>query len=295
MKSILITTLFSLFSISSFAQHAVKTYTGESNTPNDIYLLGGFTPSNVPKGEISYSYYESEEGRRTKHGKFQFNYTYNSKYTISGTYQNGNKEGIWTMTKFNPYSGKELDKITITYKNDFLDGPFNGIVYDVNTSIICSGKMKNNHYIGEIKIETPKSQGVLNAFFNESGWAHGRWTIERKAGIPIKQEQEYFEGFLLKVTELDLSSGEKSVLFELPEVTIEEIKNTFNGDMGTLIISGVEYKRIQDRHTTSGIDSRLFPSVSGGKTVPAIFYGIYSPTLKHLIPMKNGFADMEKN
>lgn len=159
----------------------------------------------------------------------------------------------------------------------------------------CSGEMKNNHYIGAVKIETPHSGGTINGTFNEDGWAHGIWQIERKKGIPLTQEREYYEGFLLKVVETDLASGEKTILFEMPADKAADIKKTFNTTDSAIYIGGERYKRIQNIRSYDDIDSRLFPNTSGGKAVAEIFSEIYDPTMKEFIPLVNGFADMEKD
>lgn len=277
-----------------FGQSNIKFYSGEMKAPKDIlckFIL------NVSQGTGSYSYYESVDGQRIKHGKFEFRYSYNIfRYSVNGQYKDNKKEGVWLLTEY-VKNNQELDKFMVTYKDNVLNGAYKGVLFDIfsKPAIICSGYLKDGHYFGEVNIETPGSKGIIKGSFNESGWAHGKWYIERNSGVPLKQEREYHEGFLLSVVEYDLASGEKNVLFELPKATISSIENTLNVSDSTLIISGERYKRIQDTRTYDDIDSRLFPNISGGKSVAEIFSEIYSPTMKEFIPLVNGFARMEKD
>ena len=278
--------------INAFAQDNIKTYSGETKTPKGIKgkLLGS-----VSKGEVTYSYYELNDEERVKHGKLEFIYFYSiNKYSVAGHYKSGKKEGIWTMTEYidiNMLNKKEreyqeTDKFIVTYKDDILDGPFKGILKGVVNS---SGSLKDGHYIGEIRMEAPDCDGMLIGVFNESGWAHGKWKIERKKGIPVKQEREYYEGFLLKVVESDLASGEKTVLFELPEETVNDIKNTFNIENSTLTVKDKHYKRAQLARSNNDVDSRIVKN----KSVSDIFNGIYGQTMSDFITFINGFAQME--
>lgn len=291
MKNYTLITFLLLLSCLLYGQSNLKTYSGEMKPPKDI--LGKLLLS-WNKGKGTYSYYELEDGTRVKHGKFEFVYYYNLKYSILGQYKNGKKEGTWVMTEYNS-KGKELDKFTITYKDDKLNGPYSGILYDVIAYVKCTGTMKNNHYVGEVTIEIPFSGGTLKGAFNDSGWAHGTWRIERKKNIPLTQEREYYEGFLIKVIENDLSSGEKTVLFEMPVDKVTDLKNTLNTTDSTVIIKEKHYKRIQKTILFDDVDSRLFPYISGGKNVIEIFNGIYSPRINEFIPLVNGFADIKED
>ncbi|WP_099292559.1 hypothetical protein [Butyricimonas sp. Marseille-P3923] len=293
MKNYTLTTFLLLLSCLVYGQSNVKTYSGKMKTPKDI--LGKLAQAS-PVGEGTYSYYELDDGTRVKHGKFEFVYYYNFKYTVLGQYRNGKKEGTWVMTEYN-FDGKELDKFTVNYKDDKLNGPYSGILYDVITSIYvkATGTMKNNHYVGEVTIEIPFSGGTLKGAFNDSGWAHGTWRIERKKNIPLIQVREYYEGFLIKVIETDLSSGEKIVLFEMPIDKVTDLKKNLNTIDSTVIIKEEHYKRVQKTTLSDDINSRLFPYISGGKSVIEVFNGIYSPKINEFIPLVNGFADIKKD
>lgn len=286
-----ITAIALLMCLNAFGQTNIKTYSGEMKTPQDI--LGKLIGS-VGQGQTTYSYYELEDGTRVKHGKFQFKYRYNSPYSVVGQYKDGKKEGTWIMTEYG-YDQKERDKFTVTYRNDKLNGVYNGVLFHLHGQMKCSGEMKDNHYIGAVKIETPHSGGIIIGTFNEDGWAHGVWRVERKKGVPLTQEREYYEGFLLKVIETDLASGEKAILFEMPVDKAADIKKTLNTIDSTIYIGGERYKRIQNTRSYDDIDSRLFPNTSGGKAVAEIFSEIYDPTMREFIPLVNGFADMEKD
>ena len=290
MKNI-ITAIALLICLNTFGQSNVKTYSGEMKTPKDIL---GKLIKNISKGQGAYSYYELEDGTRVKHGKFQFKYRYNTPYTVVGQYKNGKKEGVWVMTEYG-YNQKERDKFTVTYMDDKLNGAYNGVLFHTHGQMKCSGEMKDNHYIGAVKIETPHSAGVIKGIFNEDGWAHGIWQVERKKGVPLTQEREYYQGFLLKVVETDLASGEKTILFEMPADKVADIKKTFNKSDSTIYIGGERYKRIQNTRPYDDIDSRLFPHTSGGKAVAEIFSETYDPTMREFIPLVNGFADMKND
>ena len=280
-----------LFFFYAFGQSNIKTYSGEMITPKDIL---GLLIDNATKGKGIYSYYERENGERVKHGKFEFIYYCNNKNSVSGQYSNGKKEGVWNFLTYG-FSNQIYDKFSVTYKGDSLNGAYKFILYYILSvpSIICSGNLFNGYNVGDVKIETPNSKGFIKVFFNERGWAHGMWQIERKDGIPLKQEREYFEGILLRVVELDLSSGEKKVLFEQPKETITQIKSTFNVSNSTLMISGEKFKRIKDDNNND-FDSRLFQNSTGSKSVEELFNDSDSPTISEFLPLCNGFARLEK-
>lgn len=291
MKKQILTFVLIVLTLNMWAQNNIKTYSGDMNTPKDI--LGKLVHS-VKQGQGTYSYYELEDGTRVKHGKFQFKYRYNIPYTVVGQYKDGKKDGVWIMTEYG-YNQKERDKFTVTYRDDKLNGAYNGVLFHLHGQMRCSGEMKDNHYVGAVKIETPHSEGIIKGAFNEDGWAHGIWLVERKKGVPLKQEREYYEGFLLKVIETDLASGEKTILFEMPADKATDIRKTLNSTDSTIYIGGERYKRIQNTRPYDDVDSRLFPNTSGGKAVAEIFSEIYDPTMKEFIPLINGFADTEKD
>lgn len=278
-KVIIITALLLLFCISTFGQNVIKTYTGKMKAPEDI-------PGDLDQGKVTYSYYDLQDGQRIKHGQFQFeeeSITFSYKSSVQGAYKDGKKDGVWTFIGRSTKTGVELERFTINYKDDLIHGVFIGARNDIMFNIECSGVIKNSHHVGEVKIVVlPPSKGILKASFNELGWAHGTWIIERGYGIPAKQEREYYEGILLKVTELDLSTGKKTILFELPEATANAIKNTLNMNDFTLMISGERYKHI--RRSDNNINVGFGVSASG-------MFNTYGD----IIPMVNGFANIKKD
>ncbi|MDD3945624.1 MAG: hypothetical protein PHS38_13070 [Bacteroidales bacterium] len=290
MKKIL-TVLTLIVCLNAFGQNSLKTYSGEMKTPKDIL---GERINSADQGQVNYSYFELEDGTRVKHGKFEFNYFnifYN--YSVVGQYIDGKKEGIWIMTTYGD-NNKELNKVTVTYKEDKLNGPYKAIINGFVDYMICTGEMKDNHYISVATIETPPSSGTVNGTFNQSGWAHGTWQVERKKGIPLKQEREYFEGFLIKVTETDFASGEKTILYEMPVDEASDIRNTFNEKDSTVYIGGERYKRVQGSdpdNSDNYSDCRVF--LSGMKTISEIYEDDSEPTMKQFIPLVNGFADLK--
>lgn len=288
-KIFFIAIVFIASSVVIFAQKTLKTYSGEMTKPTDI--LGKLIKYGNKTGSGTYEYYELPDGQRVKHGKFEFNYRYNDYYTVSGTYIDGKKEGVWTFIERGSSSKKIIDNATITYKNDKPNGVFTCEVYGFADAIFCSGTMKDGYYIEKISLKTPHSDGTIEGYFNNMGWAHGKWIIKRNKGVPIRQEREYYEGLLLKVTDYDLSNGESIVKFEYSQAEIEEIKNTFNLTDSTFMVAGEQYKRIQANSGVDDIDTKLFPNTSGGKTLVNMFNGIYSPKINEFIPLVNGFAD----
>jgi len=287
-KIFFIAIVFIVSTVAVFAQKTLKTYSGEMTKPTDI--LGKLIKYGNKTGSGTYVYYELPDGQRVKHGKFEFNYRYNDYYTVSGTYIDGKKEGVWTFIERGSSTKKIIDNASITYKDDKPNGSFTCNVYGFLDAINCTGTMKNGHYKGQITIKTPHSEGTIKGNFNDDGWAHGEWIIERKKGVPIRQKREYFEGLLLKVINFDLSNGDMTVLYELPQSEIDEIKNTFNHTDTTFFVAGKQYKRAQE---TSGIDdvkTYLFPNTDGDKSIYNIFNGIYSPKINEFIPLVNGFA-----
>lgn len=282
--------VFIVSTVAVFAQKTLKTYSGEMTKPTDI--LGKLIKYGDKTGSGTYVYYELPDGQRVKHGKFEFNYSYNDYYTVSGTYIDGKKEGVWTFIERGSSTKKIIDNASITYKDDKPNGSFTCNVYGFLDAINCTGTMKNGHYKGQITIKTPHSEGTIKGNFNDDGWAHGEWIIERKKGVPIRQKIEYFEGLLLKVINFDLSNGDMTVLYELPQAEIEEIKNTFNPTDSTFKIAGEQYKRIQVNSGEDDIDTKLFPNTWGGKTLVSMFNG-NEPSIDSFIPLVNGFATKE--
>lgn len=283
----LILSLILILGLNAYSQENIKTYTGETLTPNDII---GHRLSNIKKGNITYSYYELENGKRVKHGPFEFEYTsfYLNDSKVIGQYENGKKTGTWQALSNN-------QKLTVTYKDDELNGRFKATLdTGLNEILEVEGSLKDNYYFGEISITSSGLQGSLKGFFNETGWADGEWVMERKKGIPIKQIRNYYKGFLINVFEFDYSTGEENEIFRLDEEKFVDLKNTLNTKDNTLIVSGVHYKREQNWDFYDDINSGFYWGGSNNNS-PLIRIFSTNDFLGGFIPYKNGFAKMEKD
>src|SRR5690606_9563403 len=167
-------------------------------------------------------------------------------------------------------------------------------VEKLGEKLTIKGLFKNNHYFGEIKINSSSLEGSLIGAFNELGWADGEWVIERKKDIPIKQIRQYYKGFLLSVYELDYSTGENNKIFALQQNEINDIKQTLDSINNTVLVSNIHYKRIQDFPSHNDINSRFYWS-GNDRSLKKIFAS--TDFLSGFIPYKNRgvFAKMEKD
>lgn len=158
------------------------------------------------QGFASYSYKNGKKGK-VMEGNFQFtSFSPNEKITVSGTFRNGQKEGLW-MLKKNNY------KITGFYNNDSPVGQWtiisenpllSGIPHYSKATITYGDQILTGPFSYEGYIPTPAKaisyKLSVKGNFDKEGYATGKWEIKFNDmdGKPFFEEREYYKGLLLK-------------------------------------------------------------------------------------------------
>ena len=185
MKNLIFSMALLMLAVSSAGQ-TLKTYNGPYRS-----------------GNLTYTYYEDENGERVRHGKFI--YTFSSS-TVSGSYKNGLKNGRWTYKDIS-------SNWKITKSIDFFDGNREG--YISNTTQERNGaahteryQMKNNRLIGMVKMKDNKIDACGQ--FDDDGFPDGLWVNKYKDaydGSIITETEEYVHGVLVSKQKKNEATG----------------------------------------------------------------------------------------
>jgi len=194
--------------------------------------IGDFTGKET-EGKAEYEYYE-KDFKKYFHGKFNYTfYQNNVKFTISGTFKNNLRNGLWTI------NGSILKPIgNIVYGEYLLTGEYtNGELigkwtykqifkekYSGGVSTVSSystANFRNNHFVGKI-YSMFKNDNVLtaelNGQFNDNGFMTGLWSIkypkytssfEDAKNSPIIEDiRNYQNGLCFSMKIMDISNNE---------------------------------------------------------------------------------------
>ena len=228
-RALLIPALF-LICLNLFGQE-IKEYRGEMKMDEDIPTMKGYS------GEGYYQYYLSPEGKRVKHGKYEFGSSFNAIIStnafISGQFVNGKKNGKWTgglassidsdfdnlarMTESDlsilvmKAMATYANRFIVSYEDDKMQGPCQFMILQAGNLQIIDCEFNNNHLSGEISFSFPNSdkKRTVKGQFDEDGLADGVWT---DTATPYITYYEYSHGFRKKALRYDDSTGETEQL-----------------------------------------------------------------------------------
>lgn len=289
-KYILFTGLCLMCSTLSIAQEKIETYQGQMNKPKEFA-----NRTDVPSvGKGMYEYYVNSEGVRIKHGKFSYE-------EIEGQFENGKQTGSWK------YSASEAEGYrTINYVDGKISGQHKGLnmlrVYTTTyhthfQTLHYDLNFKDGHYYGKSEImlalesrvnvihktlfeedELYKltSKYILSTSFNDNGWADGLWVYEDRENIPIKHEMTFYEGILLSYSKTDLSSGDRTPVYNLNEKFMSAIKdNLFDTTNSTIMIDEIPYARVPIKSLNDiDIDNKAYQAMENTGHLPSMLSGI---------------------
>ena len=203
----------------------IKEYRGKMKMqePVNQYILDA-------NGTGYYQYYLSEEGKRVKHGKYEFTSEGNTA-TVIGQFKDGKKTGLWTIKYGLAIESLTEDvnygfNISFNYCDDLLNGKglyeafwkgssfkanefsIGRIGYGVHWIVQCS--FKDNHFDGRIVFSWPDRKDLtLTGQFDDQGLADGVWEY---TDAPISQCFVYKHGIRDKAYQYDDSTGDKESL-----------------------------------------------------------------------------------
>ena len=305
-----------------------KTYKGEMIIPKEtpqICATAEYTPGKT-ECEAEYNYYE-QNGERVKHGKCSYryiNYTGSlSSHWIYGEYTHGKKSGQWLFVPGNGVFIDENGNLTtnnhyqtqsraiVRYEDDKLNGPFELKLRYVT----LKGQIKNNIPYGLLtaEIDYLGREMKIEGKFDEMGMPDGEWKVNRISGVQGSQSRIYKNGRLLKITEVDLSTGETSVLYnDSQDTTIiydlspyKKIEKTIEDNFGKTTIktfyesSDAHYFTIEQKPIFGVELGKVFKEMEGslnsiesgcGDVIGANISRAYT-----LIPADEEFATIERN
>ena len=193
-----------------------------------------------------YQYYLSGEGKRVKHGKYEFT-SDGSTATVRGQFKDGKKTGIWTIKYGLAIESLTKDfnygfDILLNYCDDLLNGKgryeafWRGSSFNANEFYVgrigfgdhwivhCS--FKDNHLDGKIQFSWPARKDLtLSGQFDEEGLAEGVWEYTE---APISQYFVYKHGIRNKAYQYDDSTGEEEQLELKKAKAVEDFFNDNN-------------------------------------------------------------------
>lgn len=185
--------------VGSFSGQEIKTYNGS------------FADGKSPYGTATYKYYEDPETREyVKHGPFSYKFKGQGDYdgydqSITGTFKNGLKHGVWTYTinmsdfgNGNPY---HTGKVTLVanYKDGYADGnwtqtqalkkreryfaygQYHWEPFGPLQNMRISMNFDKGHLVGGVDIDDEFAQFKARGSFGQDGLATGTWTVNARA------------------------------------------------------------------------------------------------------------------
>ena len=209
---VLLISTFLVVCLSLYGQE-IKEYRGVMKMDENIPTLQGHS------GEGYYQYYLSPEGKRIKHGKYEFK---SREGTIYGQFADGKKTGKWAGEMKFKIGGGNLsttNSFVQTYKEDRLHGPCQYRTKYSGDVLIVDCVYDNNHLSGDISFSFPGTRTVKGQF-DEDGLADGIWT---DAVTPYITYCEYSHGFRKKAYRYDDSTGETEQLANTACKKVEDL------------------------------------------------------------------------
>ncbi len=203
----------------------IKEYRGKMKMQEPViqYVLDA-------SGTGYYQYYLSEEGKRVKHGKYEFTSEGNTAIVV-GQFKDGKKTGLWTIKYGLAIESITQDfsygfNISLNYSDDYLNGKcryevfwggssfkaneFNvgRVGYGDHWIVQCS--FKDNHLDGKILFSWPARKDLtLTGQFDEKGLADGVWEY---TDVPVSQYFAYKHGIRDNAYQYEDSTGEEEKL-----------------------------------------------------------------------------------
>lgn len=232
MKHKLLGLLFLLFLTSLFSQ-TTKSYRGNFNSHNF-------------KGTSNYNYLEKSE-ERIFDGSFNFR-SLDNKVTISGFYNNNQKNGVWKFNLSNVYHSNWVGNYIFTANSigNFSDGNLIGSwhVATTTTMTIANKSMmkilaylfaeknfdqnqqkitkqlhlatfKDNHFTGNFSYTVDNGKVKVKGKFNSKGYCDSIWVASfYEDGILITEKSEFNNGVLVNRKRIDNSTGETKLMYD---------------------------------------------------------------------------------
>jgi hypothetical protein len=243
MKHKLLGLLFLLFSTSLFSQ-TTKSYSGNFNSQNF-------------KGTSNYNYLEKSE-ERIFDGSFNFK-SLDNKVTISGLYDNNQKNGVWKFNLSNVNHSNWVGNYIITANSvgNFSDGNLIGSwnVATTTTMTIANNSMmktlaylfaeknfdpkqpkitkqlhlatfKDNHFTGNFSYTVDNGKVKVKGKFNSKGYCDSIWVASfYEDGILITEKSEFNNGVLVNRKRIDNSTGETKLMYDNTNIVNDFFKS----------------------------------------------------------------------
>lgn len=227
-------------------------------------------------GQATYTYYEDENGKRVKHGKFTYNKSdkgvdmkrgmnipYTKILSASGNYKNGVKDGTWTYE--DKTDGGKIKFAGFSAIINYVNGRMEGTLVHEGAMF----QMKNNRITGPVKKtkKTLNEDWTLSGQFDDDGFPDGNWKKDYILdGNPYVDTEKYVHGILVAKQTQNVSTG-KITRHEFPDVNPQDYVAAYNPAkdstiVGELICLEKIYNK-QGENDESSLD--LLPEVFGAE------------------------------
>lgn len=225
MKNLISSIALLMLAVSSVGQ-TLKTYNGP-----------------YEEGNVTYTYYEDENGERVRHGKFTYTESYPgiSSFTVTGSYKNGMKDGRWT---FKDISRNRKETKILNLVDGNLEGYISKTTQERNSAAHTERyQMKNNRLIGMVKMKDNNIDACGQ--FDDEGFPDGVWVNKYKNeydGSIITETEEYVHGVLVSKQKKNEITGEiwRQKFYLEPRKFIA----AYNSDNDTVVVDSFFCKQI---------------------------------------------------
>ncbi len=209
MKAI-ITFLTAILFIVNFSAQTLKTYTG-------VY----------ENGKAVYQYYENEKADRIYEGSFSY---ITKTYNILGLFKENKRAGKWKISAVNKFilKGKEKLGVNTLISGSYLNGNMDGVWTFSNATktfnpktkkaspkaekVIANASFKDNHFIGKFAFDkTLLTKTFITGQFTDAGFVDGVWSVKRPK---IIEEIKYKNGIEYSKIVKDITTGDKIISYD---------------------------------------------------------------------------------
>ncbi len=209
MKKI-ITFLIAILFIFNFSAQTLKTYTGV-----------------FENGKAVYQYYENEKADRIYEGSFSY---ITKTYSVLGQFKENKRTGKWKISATNKFilKGKEKLGVNTLISGSYVNGNMEGVwtfsnstkTYNPKTKkaspkaekVFSNAIFKDNHFVGIFifeKILVTKT--VITGQFNDAGFVDGVWSVKSPK---IIEEIKYKNGLEYSKIVKDITTGDKIISYD---------------------------------------------------------------------------------
>lgn len=211
-------------------------------------------------GTASYDYYENEKYERIYHGDFNYK---GESFDIKGSYNNGKRNGNWSINAINKVSTRINYRYFITLKtkhNTKIEGVYNdGFLvndwyyynsdnsYDENKKVFgeksfekSTASFENNRFIGALKYEYHRigfNPTVITGRFTNLGFFEGTWLYKRGK---TSDEIRYLGGVACFRLRRDSEKGSINFLCDSTSF-VKNFWENFNPKEGISIVNNIKY------------------------------------------------------